>query len=167
MFINKSNASCKNILFNQGVMHQIHESMERLYKFARENKGITGQTELATALGEAPQTVNNWENPKRGISQRGANVAQKKIGCDANWILGKSANAYHIDRDQAATRMPATDTKGMWDWPFRRVSPAQFKMLRPDEKRHIEKDILIRVKNRGDPEKNSGPAHSNMANKAA
>jgi hypothetical protein len=90
-------------MFNQSAMHPMHDSMGRLYKFVRENKKITGQTELATAMGETPQVINNWEG--RGISQRGANLAQKKFGCDANWLLGKSETVFHIDRDQAATRV--------------------------------------------------------------
>lgn len=96
MFTQNTNAACKNILFNEGQMNPMHESMARLYRFARENKKVTGQTELANALGETPQTVNNWE--ARGISQRGANVAQRKLGCDANWLLGKSEITYPAGR---------------------------------------------------------------------
>ena len=89
-------------------MHEMHESMARLYKFARENKKITGQTELANALGETPQVVNNWE--KRGISQRGANVAQKKIGCDANWILGKTELTFQVSRGNSIAEHQINDS---------------------------------------------------------
>lgn len=107
MFNQQSNATCKNILFNALDMHQMHESMAKLYKFARENKQITGQTELANALGETPQTVNNWE--ARGISQRGANVAQRKIGCDANWLLGKSETIYQTSRGNSIAHTEIND----------------------------------------------------------
>lgn len=143
----------------------MHASLTKLYKFVRKNKGITGQTELATALGETPQTINNWE--ARGISQRGANSAQKKFGCDANWLLGKSETIYHVDRDQTASRLIAAEKENPWQWPFKRVSPAQYALLEPDEQRHIEKDILMRVKNRGDPEKHETPANYSATGKAA
>lgn len=166
MFKQTSNVACKNILFNQFDMRDMHESMLRLYKFAREHKKITGQTELGVALGgESPQTVKNWE--ARGISQRGANLAQKKFGCDANWLLGKSEIALHTDRDQSTSRLIATESDNPWIWPFKRVSPEQYALLDPEEKRHIEKDILIRVKNRGDPEKQDTPANYSATGKAA
>ena len=144
----------------------MHESMVRLYKFAREHKKITGGTELGVALGnESPQTIKNWE--ARGISQRGANLAQKKFGCDANWLLGKSETVFHIDRDQAAGRAAITESDNPWHWPFKRVSPAQYALLEPQEKRHIEKSILMLVKNRGDPEKQEKPANYRVPGKTA
>ena len=107
MFNHESNVMCKNILFNDACMHHMHESMARLYKFARENKKITGQTELANALGETPQVVNNWE--ARGISQRGANTAQIKLGCDANWLLGKKETVYQTSQGNSIAHHEVND----------------------------------------------------------
>lgn len=63
----------------------MHETMERLYQVAGQLRDIEGQTRLAEALNESPQTVNNWES--RGISAGGALKAQRELGCDAVWVL--------------------------------------------------------------------------------
>lgn len=147
---------CKNILFNQSDMTEIHPTMIRLYKFAKDNKSIVGQTNLANALGESPQVVKNWET--RGISQRGANLAQKKFGCDANWVLGRSNHPMHTAIEETKAHRPVVESGGAWIWPFKTVSAAQYNQLEPEEKAHIEADILLRVKNRGDPQKEEAPA---------
>ena len=59
--------------------------MERLYRAAKELKGIEGQSEVALVLEQSPQTVHNWE--KRGISKLGALKAQTVLGCSATWLL--------------------------------------------------------------------------------
>ena len=156
MFNQKSNMPCKNILFNRQQMSKMHDSMERLYKFPKANRSITGQTDLATAMGETPQVINNWE--ARGISQRGANLAQKKFGCDANWLLGKSVHPMHMPIEGTTVRLTDMESQNPWDWPFKTVSAAQYSLLEPEEKQHIETDILLRVKNRGDPLKQTTPA---------
>ena len=63
----------------------MHIQMERLYQAAKELRGIEGQTEVAIALGQSPQTVNNWET--RGVSKMGALKAQTVFGCSATWLL--------------------------------------------------------------------------------
>lgn len=147
---------CKNILFNQLDMTDFHPSMTRLYKFAKDNRSIAGQTNLANALGESPQVVKNWE--ARGISQRGANVAQRKLGCDANWLLGRSNHPMHTPIEETKAHHPVIEAGSAWLWPFKTVSLAQYNLLEADERAHIEADILLRVKNRGDPEKQTEPA---------
>lgn len=62
----------------------MHEQMRRLYDAAMELRGIAGQSELAHALNESPQTVNNWE--RRGISIRGMLNAESALGCSALWL---------------------------------------------------------------------------------
>lgn len=59
--------------------------MERLYRAAKELRGLTTQAEVAAALGQSSQTVNNWE--ARGVSKLGALAAQTEFGCSATWIL--------------------------------------------------------------------------------
>lgn len=133
--------------------------MQRLYKFVRDEKRITGQTNVAVEMGESPQVLKNWES--RGISQRGANQAQKKFGCDANWLLGKNTAPIYAPTEQPQTH--TVSEKNPWAWPFNVVSRQQWDQLFEDERVHIENDILLRVKNRGDPLKEAPPA-PNAAN---
>jgi len=44
MFIDKSNAAFNNAVFNSQTISAMHESMERLYRAAKEIKGKEGQT---------------------------------------------------------------------------------------------------------------------------
>lgn len=70
-------------------MAEMHESMRRLYAAAADlTPPIKGQSDLARAIDETPQTVNNWES--RGISQRAANKAQRILGISATWLLSGS-----------------------------------------------------------------------------
>lgn len=62
----------------------MNTQMERLYSAAKDLKGLVGQSALARALNTSPQTVHNWE--LRGISKQGLLLAQKIIGCSAQWI---------------------------------------------------------------------------------
>jgi phage repressor protein C with HTH and peptisase S24 domain len=58
--------------------------MERLYQAAKDLREITTQAELARALNQSSQTVNNWE--VRGISKTGMLRAQAAIGVSATWL---------------------------------------------------------------------------------
>lgn len=62
----------------------MHIQMERLYKAAKALKGFTTQAEIARALNQSSQTVNNWES--RGISKSGMLKAQSAFGCSATWL---------------------------------------------------------------------------------
>lgn len=62
----------------------MNTQMERLYSAAKELKGLNGQSALARALNTSPQTVHNWE--LRGISKQGLLLAQRIIGCSAQWV---------------------------------------------------------------------------------
>lgn len=84
-FTDVSNGACNHRPEVTGTIPPMHESMARLYQAARQLRGIEGQTRLADALNESPQTVNNWEN--RGISAIGALEAQREFGLDATWVL--------------------------------------------------------------------------------
>lgn len=67
----------------------MHPTMARLYEAAAAlpSGPITQQSDLARALIESPQTVNNWESPDRGISKGGATKAQELLGISATWVL--------------------------------------------------------------------------------
>lgn len=70
---------------SEGQNVYMHPTVQRMYKAAKENLGIEGQSQLALAIGESAQTVNNWES--RGVSQRGAIKAARELGCSAEWIM--------------------------------------------------------------------------------
>ena len=129
--------------------------MAKLYQFARENRQIGGQTELAKAMGETPQTVNNWE--ARGISQRGANVAQKRIGCDANWLLGITTSPFtHVFRHAAVERV--CEQAQPYGWPFKTITPEEYATLGAEQAQEVEKYIHLQIKARSPPGQSGTPA---------
>lgn len=62
----------------------MHLQMKRLYEAAEALAGLRTQAEIARALNQSQQTVNNWE--ARGISKAGLLKAQSAIGCSATWL---------------------------------------------------------------------------------
>ena len=62
----------------------MRETAIRLYEAAFERKKVKGQTALANFLGVSPQVVKNWE--ARGVSSKGMILAEKRIGCPAEWV---------------------------------------------------------------------------------
>jgi len=63
----------------------MHESAERLYKAALLLKGLEGQSAIAIALQQSPQTVYNWS--KRGVSAEGALLLERVWGVSPAWLL--------------------------------------------------------------------------------
>lgn len=98
---------CNNILFNVVRIPGMHPSMEKLYQVARETKSIVGQSAVARALVESPQTVKNWE--RRGISKNGAIKAQAVFGINANELLA-TGKEVHIPADVPAITPAGTAT---------------------------------------------------------
>ncbi|MFC4431438.1 LexA family transcriptional regulator [Cupriavidus respiraculi] len=76
MFINNA-FTCETIA-------RMHETMVRLYEAARKLKDLETPTDVARALNQSQQTINNWE--RRGMSRAGMIEAQKLIGCSATWL---------------------------------------------------------------------------------
>lgn len=83
-FKRESNVLFNNKVFSVPTMAAMHESMERLYRAAKELKGITGQSAVAAFLNFSPQRVKNWE--ERGVSNQGAVTAEERIGCSSAWV---------------------------------------------------------------------------------
>lgn len=87
----------------------MHAQMDRLYQAAYELKGIRGQTALAFALNESPQTLSNWES--RGISSNGLLSAQEKIGCNAIWVRdGVGTMRFAVEASGASCKNVAQPT---------------------------------------------------------
>lgn len=85
MFNKTSNTTFINKTFTHEKMCAMHETMVRLYEAAKALKGLNSPTDVAKALNQSQQTVNNWE--RRGMSQGGMLKAQEFIGCSATWLL--------------------------------------------------------------------------------
>lgn len=103
MFKEKANTTFNNTVFTCAIIDRMNDQMKRLYEAAKTLKGIKGQSALARALNESPQTVKNWES--RGISERGLVSAQAVIGCNANWVrdgAGEMRSNAPQDEDRAA-----------------------------------------------------------------
>lgn len=93
MFSENANTTFINGPFTCATISGMHETMVRLYEAARSLKNLETPTEVARALNQSQQTVNNWE--RRGISRIGMLEAQKHIGCSATWLqTGKGSMAY-------------------------------------------------------------------------
>ena len=97
---------------------------------------------MARLLNVSPQVMKNWE--ARGVSEGGALLAQKIIGCDANWILngsgprqmtyrttGESSNVRAI-HDQRADYLVTSD------WPFMSFGQDDWNAMDGDSKAQIE-----------------------------
>jgi hypothetical protein len=96
-----------------------HPSMERLF-YAVKAKGITGPSELASAMNVSEQVITNWS--ARGISATGALQAQKAFGCDANWLLHEWGGGFEanqaiapVDTAQAAMKDIAPEIQAVLD----------------------------------------------------
>lgn len=79
-----SNTLCNTLCLVRPIISGMHIQMERLYRAAKELRGIETQAELARALNQSSQTVKNWES--RGISKAGMVTAQAEIGVSATWL---------------------------------------------------------------------------------
>lgn len=82
----------------------MHKSMERLYKAAKDLKGISSPSNLGRAINASPQTIKNWE--KRGVSKEGMLAAQRTIGCSAVWIETGSGEMRISDGIELPTQDP-------------------------------------------------------------
>lgn len=88
----------------------MHVQMKRLYEAAEALAGLKTQAEIARALNQSQQTVNNWE--ARGISKAGLLKAQSAIGCSATWLeTGEPpmALALRLASEDGETIAAATD----------------------------------------------------------
>ncbi len=88
-------------------MASMHPSMKRLYDAAQWlGTPISGQSELARALGQSPQTVKNWESRATGVSAAGASKAQQALGISSTWILEGSLPMF-VGGDSPSQSQPA------------------------------------------------------------
>lgn len=135
------------------VMPSIHATVDRLYHAALSLRDVKGQSAVARLLEVSPQVVKNWEG--RGLSLEGALLAQKTIGCDANWLLAGTLelrlNSWPPREDQKALVVseaianfpdPTTAGRGI-RWPFKRVTQEEYAALSSKQKNHLEDTIYV------------------------
>ncbi|CAG2152590.1 hypothetical protein LMG19282_04224 [Cupriavidus campinensis] len=92
-FNEKANAVFINEAFTCETIPRMHETMVRLYEAARTLKNLETPTDVARALHQSQQTINNWE--RRGMSRPGMIEAQKHLGCSATWLqTGRGSMTY-------------------------------------------------------------------------
>ncbi len=175
VFNKKSIMTFNNTMFGREticVMQMLHESVERLYAAAKELRDVTGQSAVARLLNVTPQVVKNWE--ARGISSDGALLAQKKIGCNANWLLEgvPKAQDQGYDLPRPIARPPVAqeyvrdthwNNRANQSWPFKRVSVQDLSQLTDAERHHVEEGILFMLGSKDKSEKQPGPGTSNRA----
>ncbi|WGS53544.1 S24 family peptidase [Paraburkholderia sp. D15] len=65
----------------------MHETAKRLFSAAKKVRPeIEGPADLARALNQSEQTINNWSYRGNGVSKVGRLAAQKILGISATWI---------------------------------------------------------------------------------
>lgn len=70
----------------------MHPVTQRLYEAAKSLHNISGQSAVARAMNESPQTVKNWE--ARGVSKAGILRAAEILGVRTAWLMtGEGAMA--------------------------------------------------------------------------
>lgn len=74
---------CNNFVYSRLIIGDMHETMIRLYQAAK-SVGVTGKSNVASKMGQSPQTLNNWE--ARGMSKGGMLIAQRVFGCSSVWL---------------------------------------------------------------------------------
>lgn len=92
MFNQMSNMMCINDPFSSascGGMTETpekrHPSLERLLDVAREIDPMATKSSLAALLRQSEQTITNWG--ARGVSEKGARLAQKVLGVSVAWLM--------------------------------------------------------------------------------
>lgn len=63
----------------------MHPVTQRLYEAAKSLHNISGQSAVARAMNESPQTVKNWE--ARGVSKAGILRAAEILGVRTAWLM--------------------------------------------------------------------------------
>jgi hypothetical protein len=135
-------------MFNDGTIKDvpdIHPSTQRLYQAAKDLRDVTGLSAVARLLGATPQIVKNWES--RGVSSDGALLAQKLIGCNANWLLEGVVQMRDTTWSptppdtQVGSIQPSASLyafKAEPDWPFRTITKDEFAQISEFDRGQIE-----------------------------
>jgi DNA-binding transcriptional regulator YiaG len=97
MFKENANTMFNNTVFSYAIIRGMKKpehitevkamapQAQRLYRAAKELRGVEGKSAVARLLNVSPQNITHWEDG-RDISFQGLLAAQEKIGCDAVWL---------------------------------------------------------------------------------
>lgn len=135
-----------NMPFSGETIPAMHETYERLMLAAKELRDVTMPAAVARLLNTSQQVLKNWE--KRGLSEGGALVAQRIIGCDANWLLGTTQQmdlqAWKPASESTATSAGRNVAEFQPDrWPFTTFTAQEFNTLLDEEKRTQFEDQIL------------------------
>ncbi|VVD74618.1 peptidase S24 [Pandoraea horticolens] len=65
----------------------MHQTFRRLFDAAKQVRPtISSVADLARALNQSEQTINNWAYRGNGVSKQGRLLAQRELGISATWI---------------------------------------------------------------------------------
>jgi transcriptional regulator with XRE-family HTH domain len=100
-------------------------------------------SELAAQLKISRPSVTNWRNGKTKII-RGDLIHKvaKILQCDAIWLQTGSGYMPVVTEDQTAYPVHSAALQTLNTWPFKRITPAQYQKLHPEQKKAIEQMIL-------------------------
>jgi hypothetical protein len=123
-------------------MSEMHPTCQRLYAAALESKSTKGQSAVARLMNVSPQVMRNWES--RGVSEKGALIAQGVFGCDANWILfggSDTTNLMALKPTPIQTHQ-ANEPRPLYGpaeaWPFKSFDKDDWAMLDRESRTLIE-----------------------------
>ncbi|WP_342704245.1 S24 family peptidase [Burkholderia arboris] len=106
----------------------MHETARRLFEAAKKARSdIETPADLARALNQSEQTINNWSYRGNGVSKQGRLLAQKELGISATWIEEGAGAMFTA----AEHKSGATGGAGM------RQDEALIKRLLPDDKGNV------------------------------
>jgi transcriptional regulator with XRE-family HTH domain len=119
-----------------------HPSTERLYQAVAVilKQPSVKQAEVARALNESEQAVNNWEKRASGISAQGCISVQKKLGVNASWLHDGEGDMF-VTGLAAAPQLPAL---GGAD--FSRDAQDLVRLIIEGDKRGMSQDALNALK---------------------
>jgi hypothetical protein len=128
---------------NNHEMTQISKTASRLYEAAEKLRDVRGPSAVGRLLGVTPQVMKNWE--LREVSEGGALLAQMRIGCDANWILGHNET---MPKQTRALVHEARDLSAIYQvnssaWPFTKIRAEEWAQLDAEHKDAAERLLSI------------------------
>jgi hypothetical protein len=126
-------------------MSEISKTAKRLYQAAEKLRDVRGPSAVGRLLGVTPQVMKNWE--LREVSEGGALLAQRHIGCDANWLLGHQEAMAKSTREVAHQ---ANEDAGIYvisrpAWPFKSIAQEEWQSLSDHQRRTAESLLRLHL----------------------
>jgi transcriptional regulator with XRE-family HTH domain len=113
---------------------------------------------LAKACGISAASVSDWKSGKTKTIE-GSNLlaAAKCLGIRSDWLAdGKGPMRETAELSQP--KVKESDPSYLRAWPFRLVTNKHWESLNDEQRKDVEKYILLQVKSREPPQKRTEPA---------